>query len=102
MPRTKKEARAFQRLGIIPTHVFQIIMSNDSGKVYIRFYLFYLPLIIDFFFFFPDKKEITKTISNDYFCNNDIHNNINNVEMQKYKKNLPGLREAYANYLIVN
>ncbi|KAL2726823.1 Adenylate kinase 8 [Vespula squamosa] len=77
VPRTKKEARAFQRLGIIPTHVFQIIMSNDSVK-----------------------KEITETISNYYFCNNDIHNNINNVEMQKYKKNLRGLREAYANYLI--
>ncbi|XP_046817716.1 adenylate kinase 8 [Vespa crabro] len=77
VPRTKQEARAFQRLGIIPTHIFQIIMSNDLGE-----------------------KISEKTISNYHFVSNDIHNNINNVEMQKYKKNLRGLREAYANCLI--
>lgn len=27
IPRTKKEARAMQRVGIIPTHVIQIIQS---------------------------------------------------------------------------
>nr|KAF7427258.1 hypothetical protein H0235_006952 [Vespula pensylvanica] len=72
VPRTKKEARAFQRLGIIPTHIFQI-MSNDTIE-----------------------EEFTKTISNDYLGNNDNKK----VKMQKYKKNLRELREAYANCLI--
>ncbi|XP_015177207.1 PREDICTED: adenylate kinase 8-like [Polistes dominula] len=76
VPRTKKEARAFQRLGIIPTHVFQIIMSNDLG-------------------------EISEKNSNCQFDNNNIHSiNINNEEMRTYKQNLRGLRDAYANFLI--
>ncbi|KAI4501269.1 hypothetical protein M0802_003642 [Mischocyttarus mexicanus] len=77
VPRTKKEARAFQRLGIIPTHVFQIIMSNDLVK-----------------------KEITETISNIRLDNNNINSNNNDKDMQTYKQNLRGLREAYANCLI--
>ncbi|XP_043500455.1 adenylate kinase 8 isoform X2 [Polistes fuscatus] len=75
VPRTKKEARAFQRLGIIPTHVFQIIMSNDLG-------------------------EISEKNSNYTLDNNDIRPNINNEEMRTYKRNLRGLRDAYANFLI--
>lgn len=33
LPRTKKEARIFQRMGIIPTHVIQLKVSNEYGKI---------------------------------------------------------------------
>ena len=33
LPRTKREAQIFQRTGIIPTHVIQLIVSDDIGKI---------------------------------------------------------------------
>jgi len=30
IPRNKEEARAMQRVGIIPTHVIQVISSNEN------------------------------------------------------------------------
>ncbi|XP_018361716.1 PREDICTED: adenylate kinase 8 isoform X1 [Trachymyrmex cornetzi] len=59
IPRNKKEARAMQYVGIIPTHVIQIISSSVEDKI-------------------REKKDIRQ-------CD--------------YKRNLRGLRDAYANLL---
>ncbi|KAK2584132.1 hypothetical protein KPH14_006567 [Odynerus spinipes] len=76
-PRSKREARAFQRLGIIPTHVLQIIISSEL-----------------------DRKQTTETIPNYYLGINDMDDDVDNEEMQTYTKNLRGLREVYANHLV--
>ncbi|XP_076675276.1 adenylate kinase 8 [Andrena cerasifolii] len=76
LPRTKKEARVFQRLGIIPTHVIELILSNE--------------------------QENWKNICADMGCYQtcDPTNGSTGSQERRYLKNLAGLREVYANYLI--
>nr|XP_033326200.1 adenylate kinase 8 [Megalopta genalis] len=80
LPRTKKEARIFQRAGIIPTHVIQLIVSNETGKSIYNW---------------------------DNVCMNDTcyqsckpFNFMAKSDQRLYEKRLQGLREAYANVLI--
>ncbi|XP_017789332.1 PREDICTED: adenylate kinase 8 [Habropoda laboriosa] len=76
LPRTKKEARIFQRIGIIPTHVIQLVVSNEP--------------------------ENWQNIFTDVACN-QTSNQINESKdprTRRYLKNLQGLREAYAHALI--
>ncbi|XP_006614806.2 adenylate kinase 8 isoform X2 [Apis dorsata] len=71
LPRTKKEARIFQRMGIIPTHVIQLKVSNEYEKW------------------------------NDIYTNNAHSTFIKSKKSQNhYLKNLRELREVYAHYLI--
>ncbi|XP_050578898.1 adenylate kinase 8 isoform X2 [Bombus affinis] len=77
LPRTKREAQIFQRTGIIPTHVIQLIVSDDN--------------------------ENWGNICTDAFacretCNpTDTEKNIKN---RRYLKNCRGLLEAYRHCLI--
>ncbi|OAD62463.1 Adenylate kinase 8 [Eufriesea mexicana] len=75
-PRTKKEAQIFQRMGIIPTHVIQLIISSES--------------------------ENWENICTDTNCRQTRQqtNTSKNSKNRRYLKNLRGLREVYAHYLI--
>ncbi|XP_078044807.1 adenylate kinase 8 isoform X1 [Augochlora pura] len=76
LPRTKKEARIFQRAGIIPTHVIQLILSNETDNW--------------------DNVCINDT------CYQSCKplNFMSKSDQRLYEKRLRGLREAYANVLI--
>ncbi|XP_014483204.1 PREDICTED: adenylate kinase 8 [Dinoponera quadriceps] len=74
IPRSKKEARALQRVGVIPTHVIQIVLPNAGDE----------------------KKKIGK-------CDQASHKSrllSEDAEQLEYKRTLRGLREAYADILI--
>ncbi|XP_023289073.1 adenylate kinase 8 [Orussus abietinus] len=75
VPRTKAEARAFQRIGILPTHVIeikpdQVPECTCSTNVMESFYE-------------PDRG----------------YKSFKNSEYRSYKKQIRGLREAYSNFL---
>ncbi|KAG7196624.1 hypothetical protein KM043_015974 [Ampulex compressa] len=76
-PRTKMEARASQRVGIIPTHVIQVIPSSalESGKNS------------------DSQIEYCSYINASYTSHKD-------QKALDYERNLPGLREAYSNFWI--
>ncbi|XP_076228345.1 adenylate kinase 8 [Nomia melanderi] len=76
LPRTKKEARVFQRAGIIPTHVIQLTISKEL-----------------------DNWE--NVCTNDSTCR--LYKPIDSTgksEQHRYEKCLRGLKEAYASCLI--
>ncbi|RLU21694.1 hypothetical protein DMN91_006070 [Ooceraea biroi] len=73
IPRNKKEARALQRVGVIPTHVIQIITSNEDET---------------------QKKLTTSSLS----CKSC--SSTEDMKKLDYKRTLRGLREAYTNCLI--
>ncbi|XP_076286666.1 adenylate kinase 8 [Lasioglossum baleicum] len=76
LPRTKKEAQIFQRAAIIPTHVIQLIISNDYGN----------------------WEDIC--INDTYYRPCKLLNSMGKSDQRRYEKRLRGLREAYANCLI--
>ncbi|XP_025160179.1 adenylate kinase 8 [Harpegnathos saltator] len=74
IPRSKKEARALQRVGVIPTHVIQIVLPKTEDE----------------------KKKAGK-------CDQTPHKSrllLKNKEQLEYERILRGLREAYADLLI--
>ncbi|XP_015433636.1 PREDICTED: adenylate kinase 8 [Dufourea novaeangliae] len=76
LPRTKTEARVFQRTGIIPTHVIQLIVSNDADNyenIYMNDTCYHVCTPINI------KRK---------------------MDERRYEKQLRGLKEAYANFLI--
>ncbi|XP_076654196.1 adenylate kinase 8 [Halictus rubicundus] len=76
LPRTKKEAQIFQRAAIIPTHVIQLIVSNEYGN----------------------WEDIC--INDTYYRPCNPQNYMGKSDERRYEKRLRGLREAYANCLI--
>ncbi|XP_053987612.1 adenylate kinase 8 [Hylaeus volcanicus] len=78
LPRSRKEARVFQRYGILPTHAIQLITSNDT-----------------------DNWEWEHGCKD--ACCSKACNSINlpkKLEDARYSRKLRELREAYANCLI--
>ncbi|XP_043254254.1 adenylate kinase 8-like [Colletes gigas] len=75
LPRSKREARVFQRLGILPTHAIQLIIPNES-----------------------DNWEHICAGAN--CCQACDPNVARKSEEKRYLKKLRELREAYANCLI--
>ncbi|CAK9821791.1 Adenylate kinase 8 [Anthophora retusa] len=76
VPRTKAEARIFQRLGIIPTHVIQLVVSSEP----------------------ENWKNVCTDDTNNQTCNQTKTSK--DPKTRRYLKNLQGLREAYAHALI--
>ncbi|XP_043507720.1 adenylate kinase 8 [Frieseomelitta varia] len=76
LPRTKREAQIFQRTGIIPTHVIQLIVSNDTEK----------------------SKICTDIFAYCKTC--EPTNTSKNMKHRRYLKNLRDLREVYGHCLI--
>ncbi|XP_026668092.1 adenylate kinase 8-like [Ceratina calcarata] len=76
LPRTKKEARIFQRMGIIPTHVIQLIVSNE----------------------YENWDNICTDVACPHACN--PRNTPKGPKLRRYLKNLRELREVYKHCLI--
>lgn len=100
LPRTKKEAQIFQRNGIIPTHVIQLIVSDDNGTTTKNgislnsINLHNFPVLENWGNICTDGFACRET------CNpTDTEKNIKN---RRYLKNCRGLLEAYRHCLIVS
>ncbi|XP_076549403.1 adenylate kinase 8 isoform X1 [Osmia lignaria lignaria] len=79
LPRTKNEAKIFLRVGIIPTHVIQLIVSDEFNKNE-NWKHFCMDA--------PYQQAFTST------------NASKNSKNRRYLKHLRGLREVYGNSLI--
>ncbi|XP_032687883.1 adenylate kinase 8-like [Odontomachus brunneus] len=111
IPRSKKEARALQQIGVIPTHVIQVVPPNGANEKSDSDLIHFNPIFIlearsesididfvIFFCYFPN--EILQKIGK---CDQASHKSRSlseDAEQLEYERTLRGLREAYANLLI--
>ncbi|XP_048507449.1 adenylate kinase 8 [Athalia rosae] len=78
VPRTKAEAQAYQRIGIIPTHVLQINLTSEP----------------------TDHKYEGKMMTKIQIPMENRHDLSSNPQQSIFKKHLRGLRIAYSDCLI--